>query len=90
VAAFADRLRARPRQSFPVRYFAGAAADVELRVLDGRRTVARARGRATAGRNVLRVRAPRRPCRCRIALTAEAGGQIATDRTALVVRRARG
>jgi NHL repeat len=86
VAAFAERLRARPGRIVRVRYFASAPADVELRVLEGRRTA----GRARTGRNVLRVRAPRRPCRCRVVLTAEAGGQVATDRTVLVVRRARG
>jgi hypothetical protein len=90
LAAFAAHLRTRPHRTVRVRYFASVPADVELRVLKGRRTVARAGGRAGAGRNLLRVRAPRRPCRCRIVLRAEAGGQVTTDRTALVVRRDRG
>jgi hypothetical protein len=90
LAAFAERIRVRPGGTVRVHYFASVTAEVVLRVVSGQRTVARTRGRARPGRNILRVRAPRRPCRCRIALEARAGTQIATDRTALVVRRARG
>jgi hypothetical protein len=91
VALAANRLRARPRKRLTLRYAATTAATVELRVLRGRRRVARVRGRAHGGRNTIRLRAPRRAGRYRLRLTAvSADGQRTTDRARLTVARPRG
>jgi beta-N-acetylhexosaminidase len=89
LAALDDRLRACPRERMTLRYRATVPAALELRVLRGRRTVARTRGRARAGRNRLRPRAPRAAGRYTVALEARAEGQRATDRVRLTVSEPR-
>jgi Glycine rich protein len=89
LAAFDDRLRARPRARVTLRYIATASAAVELAILRGRRTVARIRGRAKAGRNTLRLRAPRAAGRYTLALEARADNRSATERVRLTVSRPR-
>jgi len=84
----AVRFTAGPRRPVTLRYAASAVATVEVRVLRGRRTVARARGRARPGSNAVRLRAPRRAGPYRIALVAtSADGQRATASARLRVSR---
>jgi beta-N-acetylhexosaminidase len=85
LAALDDRVRVCPRARMTLRYMATVPAALELRVLRGRRTVSRTRGRAKAGRNRLRLRALRAAGRYTLALEARAEGQRATDRVPLMV-----
>jgi hypothetical protein len=86
LALATDRVRARPRQRITLRYATTTAAAIEPRVFSGRRPGARVRADARAGRNTIRVRAPRRARRYRVELIASTGdGQIATDRARLIV-----
>jgi hypothetical protein len=91
VALATGRLRARPRQRLKLRYAATTEAAVKVRVLRGKRRVSRAGASARSGRNAIRLRAPRRPGRYRIELTATTeDGQRTTDRARLTVVRRRG
>jgi hypothetical protein len=89
--AFADaRLRVRARQMVTLRYAATDRARVVVRIMRGRRTVARARGRARGAANRIRIRAPRRAGRYRLRLEAStADGRVASARAVLIVRRSR-
>ena len=88
LAVVDERLRARSRRAVTLRYLATVAAQVELRVLKGRRRLASVRRQARAGRNWLRLRAPRAPGRYRVVLEARGNdGQRATAAVALTVRR---
>ena len=89
LAAFDDRLRVRPGARLTLRYVATVPTAVELAVRRGRRTVARVRGRAKAGRNRLALRAPSATGRYTLALQARADGQSATDSVRLTVSRPR-
>ncbi len=61
-----------------------------VRIMRGRRTVARARGRARGAANRIRIRAPRRAGRYRLRLEAStADGRVASARAVLIVRRPR-
>jgi len=85
-----DRVSSRPRRPVTLRYSTTRGASVEVRVLRVRRRVARVRRRSRAGRNRIRIRAPRRAGRYRLELVAiTRGGQRATDRGRLTIRRAR-
>jgi NHL repeat len=90
LALATDRLRARPRQRLALHYAATTAATIELRVLSGRRRLARVRASAHTGRNTIRLRVPGRARRYSLQLIATSGdGQTATDRASLTVTRAR-
>ena len=90
LALATDRVRAHPRQRVTLRYATTTAATIELRVLTGRRRVARVRATADAGRNTIRLRAPGRARRYRVhAIATTADGQTATDRARLTVTRNR-
>ncbi len=90
VALTTDRVSSRPRRRVTLRYSTTKGASVEVRVLRGGRRVARVRRRSRAGRNRIRIHAPRRPGRYRLEVVATSrGGQRATDRGRLTVRRAR-
>ena len=84
-----SRLRARPRARVKLGYVSTASAAVEVAVLRGRRTVARASGRAKVRRNRLTLRAPRKTGRYTLALKATADDRNATDRVRLTVRKRR-
>jgi NHL repeat len=86
LALATDRVRARPRQRVRLRYATTTAATIELRVLSGRRRIARVRANADAGRNTIRLRAPARARRYRVEVIATTSdGQTATDRARLTV-----
>jgi hypothetical protein len=89
--ALADtRLTVRARRRVTLRYAATDSADVQLQVMRGRRTLARARGQARSGANRIRVRAPRKAGRYRLQLQARtADGRGASARAVLIVPRAR-
>jgi hypothetical protein len=89
--ALADtRLGALARRRVTLRYAATDSASVLVQVVRGRRTPARARGRARGGANTIRLRAPGRPGRYRLRLAAStADGRGATASAVLVVRTAR-
>jgi len=90
VALAAERFSASSRRRVTVRYASTRSASVELRVLKGNRRFARVRRSARFGRNSLRIRAPRRSGRYRLELVASTpGGQRATDRARLTVKRRR-
>lgn len=91
LALATDRVRARPRQRVRLRYAITMPAAIELRVLSGRRRVARVRADADAGRNTIRLRAPRRARSYRVRVIATTGdGQRVTDRVRLTVTRGGG
>ena len=80
------RLRARAGRRVTLRYVTTVAAEVELRVLRGRRRVKTVRGHARAGHNRLRLRAPRAAGRYRLVLQARGNDdQQATAGVPLVV-----
>jgi NHL repeat len=84
------RLSVRARRRVALRYAATDGASVLVRLVRGRRTLARARGRARAGANTIRLRAPRRTGRYRLRLQAStADGRRASASAVLVVRAAR-
>jgi hypothetical protein len=85
LVAFDTRLRARPGARIRLRYVSTVAAAVELRLLKGRRALARVRGRAKAGRNRIGVRAPRTAGRYTLQLSASANGRRDTERIRLRV-----
>jgi hypothetical protein len=89
--ALADtRLTVRARRRVTLRYAATDSAGVQLQVMRGRRTLARARGQARSGANRIRVRAPRKAGRYRLQVQARtADGRRASARALLIVRRAR-
>jgi hypothetical protein len=83
-----DACTARSGKRLTLRYAATTAAAIELRVLKGKRTVARMSANAVEGRNAIRLRAARKPGRYAVELTATtADGQRATDRVRLTVKR---
>jgi hypothetical protein len=81
------RFSARPRRRVAVRYATTAAANIELRTMRGRRSIARVRGRARRGRNTIRLRTPRKAGRYRLELVVTSGNQRATDSARLMVTR---
>jgi hypothetical protein len=86
LALATNRVRARPRQTVTLRYATTTAVTIELRVMTGRRRIADLRADAHAGRNTIRLRAPRLARRYRVDVIATAGdGQTATDRARLTV-----
>jgi NHL repeat len=89
--ALADtRLSVRARRPVTLRYAATDSAGVQLQVMRGRRTLARARGQARSGANRIRVRAPRKAGRYRLRLAAStADGRGARASAVLVVRATR-
>ena len=90
VAFTSGRIRARPRQRLALRYAATTSATVGLRVMRGRRAIARARSRARLGSNTIRLRVPRRAGRYRVVLVATTSdGQRVTRAVRLTVRRQR-
>ena len=90
LALATDRLSTRPRRRVTLRYATTTAATIELRVFAGRRRVALVRANAQAGRNRLRLQAPRPVRRYRLQLIATSrDGQRATDSALLTVVRNR-
>ena len=87
IAIAEDPLRARRRGPVTVRYAATMAARVTFDVLKGKRRVARRTFSARTGRNTASLRVALAPGRYVLSARALAGGQVATDRVALVVRR---
>jgi hypothetical protein len=81
-----QRLGARPGRRVRLRFVVTTVAEVRL-LVEGRRGRP-LRRRVPAGRRVLWLRAPRRPGRYRLTLSARTGdGQRARDRALLIVRR---
>ena len=90
LAAFDERLRARPGGWLTIRYLLTVPAEIELRLVKGRSQRVRVDRRAAAGRNRLRLRAPRAAGRYTLVLDARSGDdQRAAARVRLVVRRQR-
>jgi virginiamycin B lyase len=92
VLAAQGRMSARTGRAVRLRYVSTRAAQVTLVVRRGRRVIARVRGRARAGGNVITWSARRRgrpvaAGRYRLQLVAQAGGQRASANTLLVLRR---
>jgi ribosomal protein S11 len=89
--ALADtRLSVPARRGVALRYAATDDASVLVRAVRGRRTLARARGRAQAGANTIRLRAPSRAGRYRLRLQASTADGRAASAGAVLVVRARG
>ncbi len=96
VVLAANRVRARPRARLRLNYAATIAASVEASLTRVKRGKARRRPLqstsqdAEAGRNTLRLRAPRKPGRYRLSVTAtSADGQTATDAALVSVKGGR-
>jgi ribosomal protein S11 len=89
--ALADsRLSVQARRGVALRYAATDDASVLVRAVRGRRTLARARGRAQAGANTIRLRAPGQAGRYRLRLQASTADGRAASAGAVLVVRARG
>jgi hypothetical protein len=88
VAFAADRIAARRRSRVRVRFVSTVPAAVELRLLRGKKRVARVKVNAKRGRNSARLRLPRATGRYSLVLSARtAVGQTDTDRVRVTVRR---
>jgi hypothetical protein len=84
------RLSVRAGRRVTLRYASTDNASVLVQIVRGRRTLARARGRARRGPNTIRVRAPRQAGRYRLRLAAStADDRGASASAVLVVRKAR-
>jgi hypothetical protein len=81
------RQRAVARRRVRIAYVTTVAGPVEVVLQRGSRRLRTLHRRAAAGRNTIALKAPRRPGRYRLVLTARGGGQAPTDRARLVVRR---
>ncbi|MBK8293864.1 MAG: DUF11 domain-containing protein [Solirubrobacterales bacterium] len=87
VALSSTKFTGKRKKKLTLRYAATESAKVSVRLLKGKKTKAKASGKARQGANTLKVKLPKKPGKYKIELKATAGSVTAKAQAKLVVRK---